>query len=124
MFEATVVAGDVVAPCVVAVEDSVVVLVVIRALSVATGVVVVVVAGSVTMTVTITGAVVVVVVFAGGAGEGIVMEREIAAELPELSVTETVKLKVPAAFVVPEIVPVTASSDRPPGKAPEVTDQV
>ena len=126
--DAAVVAGDVVVAPVVAVvvtNDAVgVPVVVIRALSVTTGVVVVVVAaGSMTTTVAITGAAVVVV--AGvSAGEGMVMDREIETEFPELSVTETVKLKVPAAFGVPEMVPVAASSDRPAGKAPETTDQL
>jgi hypothetical protein len=36
------------------------------------------------------------------------------------SVTPTVKLKVPAAVGVPDILPVDAASEMPPGKAPEV----
>jgi hypothetical protein len=41
-----------------------------------------------------------------------------------LSVTFTVKLKVPAAFGVPAITPVAAVKDNPPGKAPLLIDHV
>jgi hypothetical protein len=40
-----------------------------------------------------------------------------------LSVTWTVKLNVPAVFGVPLITPVEGASVRPPGRAPDVTDQ-
>ena len=41
-----------------------------------------------------------------------------------LSVTFTVKLKVPAAFGVPVIAPVAAVNDKPPGNAPLLIDHV
>jgi hypothetical protein len=44
------------------------------------------------------------------------------AVVPTLSLTCTVKLAVPAADGVPEIVP-EALSERPPGREPDVTDQ-
>jgi predicted signal transduction protein with EAL and GGDEF domain len=47
----------------------------------------------------------------------------VCAGLP-LSLTVTVKLKVPLAFGVPEITPLPAATLSPAGRLPEVTDQV
>jgi hypothetical protein len=41
-----------------------------------------------------------------------------------LSVTVTVKVDIPLAVGVPEIVPVVDAKVRPPGRLPEVIDQV
>jgi hypothetical protein len=50
-------------------------------------------------------------------------ESEAVAVVPALSLTCTVKLAVPAAAGVPEIVP-EALSERPPCRDPDVTDHV
>jgi hypothetical protein len=47
----------------------------------------------------------------------------VCAGLP-LSLTVTVKLKVPLVFGVPEITPLPAARLSPEGRLPEVTDQV
>jgi hypothetical protein len=54
----------------------------------------------------------------------IVIDRALVAVLLALSVTITVKLKVPAVVGVPEIIPVDVPSVRPFGRAPAVIDQV
>jgi hypothetical protein len=85
-------------------------------LRVTTGVVVVV-----GVTVIVIGAVGVVVVGAGGGGT--VIDSASMAELSELSVTRTVKLKLPVANGVPVIVPATGFKEIPSGSEPELIDQ-
>jgi len=52
------------------------------------------------------------------------MDRERPAELSELSITRMVKLKLPAASVVPVIVPAAGLEKVRQAGAPELTDQV
>lgn len=89
---------------------------------------VVVTAVVVVVVVTVVVGVVVVEVVEGGStgagGTGTVIDREILAVLPVISVALMVKLKVPGVFGEPVIAPVVAASDRPPGNEPEVTAQV
>jgi hypothetical protein len=54
----------------------------------------------------------------------IVIEIALVSRVEFASVTDAVKLKVPACVVVPEISPLFLSSASPFGKAPDVTAQV
>lgn len=64
-------------------------------------------------------------VIAGTAGgPAMVTVKGCCAATPLLSVAFTVKVKLPAADGVPEIVPVVAPSERPAGNVPAETDHV